>query len=181
MGANTTLRIPGGQFILRLASQVNGLLINDSGEPSLGSSLTIQGNVSGDGKIRNLGQMTISSARLDVELETDGNVEINGLVTLTKPSENQGSDSLDAGDNLHYQGSGHNLATSLGWASHWHFRAAVSSRQALTATVQIDAAASADVTSTVDVQGNLAVIILGAPSDSSASRPQTSSGDDTVI
>ena len=46
LGANTTLRIPGGQLILRLASKVNGLLVNDSGEPSSGSSLTIGGDVS---------------------------------------------------------------------------------------------------------------------------------------
>ena len=124
--------------------------------------------------------MTISSASLDVELETEGNVEINGLVTLTKPSENRGSYSLDAGDNLHYQGSGHNLAMSLVGPASGTSVVAGFSQQATTATVQIDAAASADVTGTVDVQGDLAVIISGAPSVSSASSPQTSSGDGTV-
>ncbi len=180
LGENSTLRIPGGRLILRLASRVNGLLVNDSGEPSSGSSLRIQGNVSGSGKIRNLGRMSLSSASIDVELETEGNVEINGLVTLTKPSENRGSYSLDAGDNLHYQGSGHNLAMSLVGTPSGASGAALFPQQATTATVQFDAGASADVTGTVDVQGRLAVIISGAPSASSASSPQTSSGEGTV-
>ena len=180
LGENSTLRIPGGRLILRLASRVNGLLVNDSGEPSSGSSLRIQGNVSGSGKIRNLGRMSISSASIDVELETEGNVEINGLVTLTKPSENRGSYSLDAGDTLHYQGSGHNLAMSLAGTPSGASGAAVSPQQATKATVQFDAGASADVTGTVDVQGHLAVIISGTPSASSASSPQTSSGEGTV-
>ena len=180
LGENTTLRILGGRLILRRASTVNGLLVNDSRDPPSGPSLTIQGDLSGSGIVRNLGQMSISAASLGVALETEGNVDINGLVNLTKPSENRGSYSLEEGASLHYQGSGHNLAMSLSGPSSGDSEAAVFPQQATTATVQIDAAASADITGTVDVQGDLAVIISGAPSVRSASSPQTSPADGTV-
>jgi len=57
--------------------------------------------------------MSVSLANLNVELETDGNIEINGLVNLSKPSENRGSYSLEGGDRLHYQGDGHNFPATL--------------------------------------------------------------------
>ena len=99
LGANSILQIQGGSLTLDDGT-VDGLLLNGSGEPAsealdaqstVAGELIIQGDVSGDGIIRNHDQMSVSSATIDVELETDGDVEINGLVNLTKPSENQGS------------------------------------------------------------------------------------------
>ena len=121
--------------------------------------------------------MSVFSANLNVELETDGNVEINGQVNLTKPSENRGSYALDGGGDLHYQGSGHNLAMTLNGPPSGVSDAVVFLQQATTATVQIDSSASADLTGPVKVRGHLTVIISGAPPAGSAARTQTGSGE----
>ena len=184
LGTSSTLRIEGGSLTLREESKIDGLLVNGSGAPSSEASdtqgvafgrLMIHGNVSGTGRITNLDQMSVSSASLDVELETDGDIEINGLVNLMKPSENRGSYSLDSGDSLHYQGSGHNLEMTLNGPLSGSSDAIFFFQQATTATVQIDSSASASVSGPVEVQGHLNVIISGAPAASSISSPQTSS------
>ncbi len=184
LGANSTLRIEGGSLTLREDSSIDGLLVNGSAAPSSEASdtqgvafgrLFIQGDVSGMGRITNLDRMNVSSANLDVELETAGNVEINGLVNLMKPSENRGTYSLDSEDSLHYQGNGHNLEMTLIGPPSNPSDAVVFLQQATTATVQIDSSASASVTGPVEVQGLLTVIISGGPAASSSSSPQTSS------
>ena len=184
LSANSTLKIEGGSLTLREASTINGQLINGSKGPAAQASnvqgvtfgrLIIQGDVSGTGRITNSDRLSVSSASLDVELETDGNVEINGLVNLMKPSENRGSYSLDGGDSLHYQGSGHNLEMTLNGPPSSPSDAVFFFQQATTATVQIDSSASASVTGPVEVQGHLTVIISGAPASSAVSSTQTSS------
>ena len=170
LGANSILQIQGGSLTLAQDSTVDGLLLNGSGEPAsealdaqstVAGELIIQGDVSGDGIIRNHDQMSVSSATIDVELETDGDVEINGLVNLTKPSENRGSYSLDGGASLHYQGSGHNLAMTLNGPTSSTSDAVVFLQQATTATVQIDSSASAEVTGPVEVRGHVEHNYLG--------------------
>ena len=121
--------------------------------------------------------MSVSSANLNVELETDGNIEINGLVNLSKPSENRGSYSLVGGDSLHYQGDGHNLSMTLNGPPGGVSDAVVFLQQATTATAQIDASSSANVTGPVEVQGRLAVIIAGASPANSLTSTQTGSGE----
>ena len=94
VGAGSILRIEGGSLSLRDASTVDGILVNGvvidpTSAPAIqggvSGSLTIQGDVSGTGKIRNFAQLILSSINLNVELETDGTVEFDGLVNLTKP------------------------------------------------------------------------------------------------
>ena len=186
VGAGSILRIEGGSLSLREASTVDGVLVNGvvidpTSAPAIqggvSGSLTIQGDVSGTGKIRNFAQLILSSINLNVELETDGTVEFDGLVNLTKPSENRGSYSFDGGDSLHYQGSGHNLAMILNGPPRGVSDAVVFLQQATTATVQIDSSASADLTGQVEVRGHLTVIISGAPPASSVARTQTGSGE----
>ena len=186
VGAGSILRIEGGSLSLSAPSMLNGLLVIGSGEASaeapaiqggVSGSLTIQGDVSGTGKIRNFAQLILSSINLNVELETDGTVEFDGLVNLTKPSENRGSYSFDGGDSLHYQGSGHNLAMALNGPPSGVSDAVVFLQQATTATVQIDSSASADLIGPVEVRGHLTVIISGAPPASSVARTQTGSGE----
>ena len=190
LGANSILQIQGGSLTLAQDSTVDGLLLNGSGEPAsealdaqstVAGELIIQGDVSGDGIIRNHDQMSVSSATIDVELETDGDVEINGLVNLTKPSENRGSYSLDGGASLHYQGSGHNLAMTLNGPTSSTSDAVVFLQQATTATVQIDSSASAEVTGPVEVRGHVDIIISGTPPASSTSSPQTSSSESGAV
>ena len=190
LGANSTLQIQGGSLTLGQDSTVDGLLLNGSGEPSsealgaqstVAGELIIQSDVSGTGTISNHDQMSVSSASIDVELETDGDVEINGLVNLTKPSENQGSYSLDGGDSLHYQGSGHNLAMTLNGPNGAISDAVVFLQQATTATVQIDSSASAEVTGPVEVRGHVEIIVSGTPAASRASRPQTGSSESGAV
>ena len=65
--------------------------------------LTISGDVSGSGTIDNTSAMTVSSATLDVDLNNEGSVEINGTLMLTKASRGSGSYSLDDGDSLDFE------------------------------------------------------------------------------
>ncbi len=190
LGAGSTLRIEGGSLTLREDSTINGQLVNGSKRPSEASNvqgatfgrLFIQGDVSGTGRIMNSDRMTVSSASLDVELETDGNIEINGLVNLMKPSENRGSYALESGDSLHYQGSGHNLEMTLNGPPSGVSDAVVFLQQATTATVQIDSSASASVTGPVEVRGQLTVVISGAvPAGGMASTPTGSSASGNAI
>ena len=120
LGTGSTLVVNVGLLALGNDSTVDGLLVIGFAQASSRASttqsevsgmLTVQGDISGTGKITNFGHLILSSADLNVELETDGIVEIDGLVNLTQPSENRGSYSLNAGDSLHYQASGHDLAT----------------------------------------------------------------------
>ncbi len=191
LGANSTLKIEGGSLTLREASTINGQLINGSKGPAAQASnvqgvtfgrLIIQGDVSGTGRITNSDRLSVSSASLDVELETDGNVEINGLVNLMKPSENRGSFSLDSEDSLHYQGNGHNLEMTLNGPPSGESDAVIFLQQATTATVQIDASASASVTGPVEVRGQLTVVISGAvPSGGMSSTPTGSNAAGSAI
>ena len=190
LGANSVLQIEGGSLTWTQASTVDGLLLNGSGEPASAAvdaqstvvaGLIIQRDVSGDGIIRNHAQMSVTSASIDVELETDGHVEINGQVSLTKPSENQGSYSLDSGAILHYQGDGHNLGMTLNGPTSSTSDAVIFLQQATTATVQIDSSASAEVTGPVEVRGNVDIVISGNPSASSISIPLTGSSESGAV
>ena len=190
LGANSILQIQGGSLTVAEESTVDGLLLNGSGEPAstaldahntVAGELIIEGDVSGMGMIINHDQMSVSSASIDVELETDGDIEINGLVSLTKPSENQGSYSLDGGGSLHYQGSGHNLEMTLNGPNGATSDAVVFLQQATTATVQIDSSASAEVTGPVEVRGHVDIIISGTPPASSMTSLQTGSSESGVV
>ena len=190
VGVGSILRIEGGSLSLSTASRVDGLLVIGSGEASAGASavqggvsgsLTIQGDVSGTGKITNFAQLILSSVNLNVELETEGTVAVNGLVNLTRRSENRGNYSLDDGDSLHYQGDGHDLAMTLNGPANSASDAVVFLQQATTATVQVDASSSADVTGPVEVRGHLTVIIAGAPPVNGMSSPQTGSSESGTV
>ena len=92
-----TLQIDGSLEILA------GSTLNVDGALDNAGELTISGDVTGSGTIDNTSAMTVSSATLDVDLNNEGSVEINGTLMLTKASQGSGSYSLDNGDSLDFE------------------------------------------------------------------------------